>query len=108
MSRTPKKRRKKPAPRAKPPRKPNPKTKKRKPKKRSKKSRSAAAKRGWEKRRKRDRLVTAMRAKGWRESELPTSEELLDYLSYLADKFEVEISDMYRMYFGYEVGEAAE
>lgn len=68
---------------------------------------SAAHAKGWETRRRKQKLLIAMRAKGWREESLPTRDELLDYLQFLAKKFEIELSDMYRLYFGYEVGEAA-
>jgi hypothetical protein len=81
---------------------------KKRKKKSTKKSRSAAAMKGWVKRRKKARLLTAMRAKGWRETALPTKDELVDYLSWLSDEYEIELSDMYRLYFGYDVGEAAE
>ena len=100
MSRRNPKRRKKPAPK----RKKSPPKKKRS----TKKSRSEAAKKGWVKRKKKQRLITAMRAKGWRDVELPTRDELVDYLSWLSEQFEIDISDMYRLYFGYDVGEAAE
>ena len=48
-----------------------------------------------------------MRAKGWRETALPTRDELVDYLEWLGEEFEIDISDMYRLYFGYDVGDAA-
>lgn len=70
--------------------------------------RSAAAKKGAAKRTAKRKLLIAMRAKGWRETALPTKDELVDYLGWLSDEFEIEISDMYRLYFGYDVGEAAE
>lgn len=34
-----------------------------------------------------------------------TRDELYDYLSWLSEEFNIEISDMYRMYLGYKVGE---
>ncbi len=36
-----------------------------------------------------------------------TRDELYDYLAWMAAEFEIDISDMYRMYLGYPVGEAA-
>ena len=69
-------------------------------------ARSLAAKKGWAKRRKKQRLIDAMHASNWREVALPTRDELYDYMTWLADRFGIEISDMYRLYFGYEVGEA--
>jgi hypothetical protein len=41
------------------------------------------------------------------EIDLLTRGELYDYLSWAGEHFDVEISDMYRMYLGYPVGEAA-
>jgi hypothetical protein len=41
------------------------------------------------------------------EIDLLTKGELYDYLSWAGEHFDVEISDMYRMYLGYPVGEAA-
>lgn len=35
-----------------------------------------------------------------------TRDELYDYLTWFSDELEIDISDMYRMYLGYEVGEA--
>jgi hypothetical protein len=66
-------------------------------------TRSSAAKRGWAKRRKKEKLMDAMRE--WRDTALPTTGELYDYLKWLSDQFGIEISDMYRMYWGYDVGE---
>jgi hypothetical protein len=71
------------------------------------KRRSAAAKKGWAKKRKKQRLIEMMHASNWREVELPTRDELYDYMLWMSDQFEVEISDMYRLYFGYDVGDAA-
>lgn len=129
-----------------------------KPKKRSaaaaKRKRSAAAKKGWRKRRKKQRLISAMAEHRLRKTDLPlgwierraslraisggkvwrqisydfdesardkarfaelerleidllTSGELYDYLAWLAEEFQIDISDMYRMYLGYEVGAVA-
>jgi len=41
----------------------------------------------------------------WREIELPTRDELYDYLKWASEAFDIEISDMYRLYFGYATGE---
>lgn len=41
------------------------------------------------------------------EIDMLTSDELYDYLAWLAEELEIDISDLYRMYLGYEVGEAA-
>jgi hypothetical protein len=38
--------------------------------------------------------------------DLLTKGELYDYLSWAGDHYDIEISDMYRMYLGYSVGEA--
>ena len=72
----------------------------------TKKRRSAAAKKGWAKRRKKQRLIDAMHDSNWREIALPTRDELYDYMTWMSEQFEVEISDMYRLYFGYDVGES--
>lgn len=37
-----------------------------------------------------------------------TRDELYDYLSWLANELEIDISDMYRMYLGYGVGQVAD
>jgi len=42
------------------------------------------------------------------EIDFVTRDELYDYLAWLAEEFDVDLSDMYRMYLGYDVGEAAE
>lgn len=75
--------------------------KKRVAKKRSSKrssKRSTAAKKGWAKRRKRERLYDAMRE--WRDTALPTSGELYDYLEWFSRRLNVDISQMYRWYRG--------
>jgi hypothetical protein len=80
--------------------------KKRSPARKSAKDkRSDAAKKGWAKRRKRTKLIEAMDALNFREIELPTRDELYDYLLWASKRFDIEISDLYRMYFGYGVGD---
>jgi hypothetical protein len=138
--------------------KPAPKKRKRSPapKKRKNaaaKKRSSAAKKGWAKRRKKQRLIKAMAEHRLRRSDQPlgwierrsslrsvsggkvweqisfefdesahdrerlaalseleidflTRDELYDYLAWMAEEFDIDISDLYRMYLGYEVGEA--
>lgn len=71
----------------------------------TKQKRSAAAKKAWAKRKKRARLIEAMDALDFREVALPTRDELYDYLKWASEAFEIEISDMYRLYFGYGVGD---
>ena len=138
------------AKRVKPAPKPAPKRKRVKPaKKRAPSKRSAAAKKGWEKRRKKQRLVEAMHDARWRaesdqpigwtqrradirsingelwreiaveysedtyqakylasledlEIDLLTRDELYDYLEWMAQEFDIDISDLYRMYLGYK------
>lgn len=82
---------------------------KQKRKSKQSKKRSSAAKRGWEKRRKRALLIEAMHDSNWRELAMPTRDELYDYMLWMSEQFDIEISDMYRLYFGYGVsGEAVE
>lgn len=84
--------------------------------------RSRAAKKGWVTRRKkkkwrkrsrasaekkkRDKLMDAMI--DWRKTALPTRDELYDHLTWAAEEFEVEISEMYRWYWGYRIDDVAE
>lgn len=65
------------------------------------KKRSVASKKTWAKRKKRQRLLDAMT--DFRHIELPTRDELYEYLKWASKAFDIEISDMYRMYFGYGV-----
>lgn len=159
-AKTPKKRK---APTPKPPKKRKAPKKKRKapkkkpPKKKRKRAvnatRSAAAKKGWEKRRKKQRLVKAMHDAQWRaetnaqpigwtqrraelreingeiwreiaveyseddyqarylasledlEIDMLTKDELYDYLEWMAQEFDIDIGDLYRMYLGYKTKE---
>jgi hypothetical protein len=39
------------------------------------------------------------------EIDLATRDDLYDYLSWMSEELDIDISDLYRMYLGYEVGE---
>lgn len=62
--------------------------------------RSSAAKKGWAKRRKKQKLIDFLG--GWREVALPTKFELHDMMEWAADQFGEQISTMYRWYWGSE------
>lgn len=51
----------------------------------------------------RQKIVDFVHAKEWRETGLPTTDELYDYLKWGADHFDVEISMMYQWYLGYKL-----
>lgn len=63
-------------------------------------TRSAAAKKAWVTRRERKlaKIRHELRDSEW----LPTRDELADYIEELASVHEIDVSDLYRMYFGYE------
>lgn len=61
--------------------------------------RSAAAKKGWEKRRKRKALIEAMQDGNWKQIWLPTGDELEEWMQWLAEQLDVDVSEAYQMYF---------
>lgn len=64
-----------------------------------KNARSAASKRGWEKRRKRDALIKAMQDGNWKQIWLPTGDELEEWMQWLSEQLDIDISEAYQMYF---------
>lgn len=52
---------------------------------------------------KKQKIIDFVHAKEWRETALPTSDELYDYLKWGADHFGIEIGQMYRFYLGYDL-----
>lgn len=53
-------------------------------------------------RRKKKALIDFVHAREWRETGLPTRDELYDYLKWGADEFQIDVSQMYRFYHGYD------
>ena len=96
------KRKPKPKPKRKKPKRPSsgvPKRRKPAPKRKRPSKRSQAAKRGWEKRRKRQKILDLMFQHNARAA-LPTGDELEDYLTWAANNLDVDLNEMYRMYWG--------
>lgn len=75
------------------------------PKRLTKAQRSEAAKAVWRKRKAREKLINMLGGDFRKVHLFGTTDELHDWLKWGGQKFDVDIGDMYRMYWGSEVGE---
>lgn len=67
------------------------------------KVRSEASKKGWSKRRQKQKLIEMMRSHGWEEiEELPGGADLYEMMKWMADLYGETVGNMYQLAFGYK------